>query len=56
MLIRLNLVVEGWAEFSRVVAILDNAVMLEESIKRKIILDLKNVLEFEIRRHFAGYF
>jgi hypothetical protein len=48
VLIRIRCSGERWCEFSSLLLLSENAMILQENSRRRIIMNLKNVVEFEI--------
>jgi hypothetical protein len=53
--IRFRLVGESWTEFSMVVLVSENAVMYQEGMIRRVIMNLRNVTEFQIDQPHLEY-
>lgn len=54
-LIRFRLVGESWTEFSKVVLVSENAVMCQEGTTQRVIVNLRNVTEFQIDQPHLEY-
>jgi hypothetical protein len=46
--IRIRITGEQWNDFSQVLLLSENAMILQENGKRRIVMNLKNIVEFEI--------
>ena len=46
--IRIRVTGEQWNDFSQVLLLSENAMILQENGKRRIVMNLKNIVEFEI--------
>lgn len=46
--IRIRVTGEQWNSFSKVLLLSENAMILQENGKRRIVMNLKNIVEFEI--------
>jgi hypothetical protein len=46
--IRIRMTGEQWSDFSHVLLLSENAMILQENGKRRIVMNLKNIAEFEI--------
>lgn len=53
--IRFRLMGDCWTEFFKVILVSENAVMYQEGITRRIIMNLRNVIEFEIDQPHLEY-
>lgn len=48
VMIRIRCSGEHWCEFSNLLLLSENAMILQENSRKRIIMNLKNVVEFEI--------
>lgn len=53
--IRFRLAGQPWTQFSKVVLVSEDAVLYQEDITRRIIMNLRDVIEFEIDQPHLEY-
>lgn len=52
--IRVRRLGEPWTPFSRLILLSDNAMILQDNNERKIIINVRNVIEFELDQPLEG--
>jgi hypothetical protein len=55
VLIRLRPSGERWMEYSKVILVSDNAAIVEENGKRRVIMNLKSIVEFALDTTHSEY-
>lgn len=53
--IRLRVSGEPWTQFSKLILLSDTAMILQNGVDTKIIVHIRNVIEFEINYAYAPY-
>lgn len=53
--IRVRAIGEGWMAYCKLVLLSDSAMILQSDDERRIIVYIKNVVEFQLEEPFSGY-
>lgn len=53
--IRLRPLGESWIDFSRVILLSDSAMIIQSDGERKVIINIKNVMEFQVEKEVSSF-